>query len=174
MSSVHAHPTIDGAIYRWDRMGSLPRKGWDLEYVEDLGEPDHQCEACGYPEVRYVHHLAHHGVAADLAVGCVCAGHLTEDYETHAAAERKLRNRTARLRRLLDLKRWKTTRRGNLVIRYRGSRLVLFASHYTDGWRINVGDKLGRIDHPDAATAIRAAFRYLDPPVVRTWDQEPD
>jgi hypothetical protein len=150
-------------------MGSLPRKGWVLEHVEDLGEPDHECEACGYPEVRYVHELTH-PEGHELAVGCVCAEHLTSDYTSHRAAERQLRNRTCRLARLLDLGRWKTTGAGNRKTTYRRHRLVLYRSRFADGWRINVDSKLGHRDHHSPAAAIRAAFRYLDPPIVTTWE----
>jgi hypothetical protein len=154
-------------LYQWTRLGSLPREGWFLMEVEDLGEPDHECQACGYPEVRYVHHIEHPAVKDHLAVGCVCSGHLTDDHEASRAAERKLRNRSIRLRRLLDLDRWRTTKSGNRKIKYRGHRLVLYPSRYADGWRINVDDWLGRRTHPTSHAAIISAFTYLDPPRIR-------
>jgi hypothetical protein len=88
-------------------------------------------------------------------------------------ADRRLRNRRARLARLLDLGRWKPTRAGNLRIRYRRHRLVLYLARFAKGWRINVDAALGRRDHPTTAAAIRAAFGYLDPPIVNPWEAIP-
>jgi hypothetical protein len=167
MTALLDTPVADGDLYRWDRMGSLPRRGWSLVHVEDLGEPAHECDACGYPALRYVHHLEHTEALDDLAVGCICAEHLTEDYTGPRAAERMLRNRQARLRRLLDLERWHLTRDSNRKIKYRGRWIVLYAARYADGWRINVGEMHGRKTHPTPEAAIKAAFRYLDPPVIQ-------
>lgn len=163
---MNATPHADGDIYRWTRLGPLPRRGWVLSDVEDLEEPVHECEACGYPAVRYVHHLEHPDADRSLAVGCVCSEHLAGDYVTPRGAERLLRSRMARLRRLLDLSNWKPTRAGNLTVTYRGKRLILYRSRFSGGWRINAGSMLGRKDHPTPTAAIKAVFRFIDPPVV--------
>lgn len=157
--------TTEASAPHWPthaRLGSLPRRGWVLEGVADLGGPLASCQACGYPAVRYVHSLTHPGSGDVLEVGCCCSEALTRDYATPRQYERLLRNRSARLRRLLDLAGWRHTRSGNLKREHRGTLLVLYRGW--NGWRINVGDFLGRRDHPTPAAAIRAAFDYIDPP----------
>jgi hypothetical protein len=44
-------------VYRWTRMGDLPRKGWLLRQVVDLELSPARCawRLCGFPVVRYVH-----------------------------------------------------------------------------------------------------------------------
>ena len=154
--------TRDGGDRTWSRLGSLPRCGWDLISVEDRGEPDFECEACGYTEVRYVHVLMHPENDDTISVGSVCCERLTQDYANPRDAERRLRNRANRLRRLIDLDNWRETRNGNLRIKYQGTLLVLYESRFNDTWRINVGESLGRLDHETPRDAIRAAFAYLD------------
>jgi hypothetical protein len=63
----------------WDQK-SLPHKGWDCINVEDLQEATHTCQMCGKEEIRHVFHLEH-PEGHSVAVGCECAGHLTEQYQ---------------------------------------------------------------------------------------------
>ena len=66
--------------YIWNQQG-LPHKGWQCESVEELDEATHTCEMCGKINIRFVHNMSH--PAGHYArVGCECAGHLTDDYET--------------------------------------------------------------------------------------------
>jgi hypothetical protein len=156
--------------HRWDRLGSLPRRGWRLTDVEDLGEPGHECDACGTTEIRYVHRLDHPEAERSLEVGCVCAEKLTGDYVAHRMVERALKNRAVRLAKLLDLDKWKWTKGGNRKARYRGTVLVLYQSQFTDGWRINVGTRLADRTHPTPEGAIIAAFASIDPPKAEKPD----
>src|SRR4051812_19885615 len=75
------HPDVESEIWISDRGLVAEADLWDLPDISVLvelvgdetgnGEPDHQCEACCYHEVRYVHHLAHPAVPGELAVVCV-------------------------------------------------------------------------------------------------------
>ena len=65
---------------KWGRPG-VPQKGWTCVGIEDLEEPSAVCEMCETQEIRYVHYMEHSHYPDQLGVGCVCAGHMEEDYE---------------------------------------------------------------------------------------------
>ena len=84
----------DGSHIRKD----IPHAGWALVDHSDNRTPDHRCEACGYPKVRFVHKLAHPDVGSTiLRAGHICAGQLTGQPYVVRLRETELR-RTARLR----------------------------------------------------------------------------
>lgn len=87
--------------YIWDQKG-LPHKGWACESVEELDEATHTCEMCNKPNIRFVHNMRHPD-GHTVAVGCECAGHLTDDYETQRELNKQAHSRSARHSR--DLKR---------------------------------------------------------------------
>lgn len=88
---------------RWDKK-DIPHKGWIEIGMEDLGEEAEfgdeiqyeQCEMCGNEKIRYVHIMKHPEFLGELRVGCICACHMTDDYESPQARERELRNRVQR------------------------------------------------------------------------------
>jgi hypothetical protein len=92
---------IQQSPQRWNRLGSLPRKGWRLMDVEDGEEPDYECEACG-TNIRYMHVLAHLDVFHEIRVGCICCEHLTEDPKNPKARERRLKAQAKRREAIVD------------------------------------------------------------------------
>ena len=53
-------------------------------------------EMCGNEKIRYVHIMTHPEFPGELRVGCICACHMTDDYENPEARERDLKNRVQR------------------------------------------------------------------------------
>ena len=77
-----------GGKMRWDKK-DIPHKGWTEIGMEDLGEEAEfgedieyeRCEMCGNEKIRYVHIMTHPEFPGELRVGCICACHMTDDYE---------------------------------------------------------------------------------------------
>lgn len=107
--------------FLWSKPG-VPRKGWFCEGVEDLGEPEHKCEMCGNPAVRYVHLLSHPDHES-LKVGSVCASHMVVGYDAKGA-EARCRTEAQRLENFLT-KGWRVSAKGNLWRKKRGRRIVV-------------------------------------------------
>jgi hypothetical protein len=64
---------IRRALGKWSRPGA-PRLDWAYTDIDDIESPDHNCEMCECSPK----HKDYHEV---LACGCVCAGHMQQDYE---------------------------------------------------------------------------------------------
>lgn len=159
-------------VPRWDRP-DLPRKGWSNVDVEDMEEPCFECEFCRYPEVRFVHVMTHPEYRGALRVGCVCAGHLEENYAAARDRERRARNTATRrdyMRRrydralaLWDLD-WDVTPKGNLFRRSRHLNLTVFPDPRRPGrWKAVIGERFGTISYPTRDDAVRGIFRRLFP-----------
>ena len=54
---------------------------------------------CESVEIRYVHYMQHPKYPDTLAVGCVCAEHMEEDYVRPRAREKQLRGLAGRRKR---------------------------------------------------------------------------
>ena len=104
---------------------SVPHKGWTCVDVEDLGEPSETCEMCETQEIRYVHVMEHRDYPQGLRVGCVCAGHMEQDYERARRREKVMRSAAGRRARWLSRK-WRTSRSGNPFINTDGYNVVVF------------------------------------------------
>jgi hypothetical protein len=151
------------------RIPGMPHRGWTLVDVEDLGEPEHTCEACGKTEIRYVHEIEH-PESRTLLVGCVCCEHLTDDYVTPRRRERELRNAAARRDRALARRRaardqvaadwdgryWGVSKNGNPWTKAEG--LLIAAFPADDGYRLVIGGQFGRRTYPTAEAAQAAAL----------------
>ena len=109
---------------KWTQPG-VPHKGWTCVDIEDLGEPAAVCEMCEAHEIRYVHHMTHAAYPQELGCGCVCAGHMEEDYEGARQREQVLRNATSRKKRWLTRK-WKRSAKGNPFINADGYNVVIY------------------------------------------------
>jgi hypothetical protein len=109
--------------YRWNKKG-IPHKGWRYLSIEDLGEPIETCQMCGHEEIRYVHHLEHPDYGR-LAVGCICAGKMTDDYIGPKKREESLKNKASRKSRWLKRK-WKKSAKGNHYIKTEGILVTIF------------------------------------------------
>ena len=93
--------------------------------IEDLGEPSLTCEMCETQEIRYVHHMTHPTFETELAVGCVCAGNLEQDYEGARRREATFKNSQARKKNWLTRK-WRASPNGNSYINVDGYNVVVF------------------------------------------------
>ena len=74
--------------------------------------PSATCEMCEPQEIRYVHHMEHPSYPQTLGCGCVCAGHMEDDYKGAREREKTMRNARARRQRWLT-RDWRTSRNGN-------------------------------------------------------------
>lgn len=117
---------------RWDKK-DIPHKGWIEIGMEDLGEEAEfgdeiqyeQCEMCGDEKIRYVHIMKHLEFQGELRVGCICACHMTDDYESPQARERELRNRVQRKKNFMKREWRQVIKTGNYTLKYKGSILLL-------------------------------------------------
>lgn len=101
----------------------LPKLGWNIAGVTDLGRDrslHRLCEYCGQEMVRYLHTLRHpSGKWPELDVGCVCAGRLSGDPERAKAMDTAARNVSARRANFCGLNGWTPSRRpGTLRLRH--------------------------------------------------------
>lgn len=129
-----------------------PKDGWTLADVVDLGEPVHECQACGSEKVRYVHILTH-PQAAQCEAGCVCAGRMIGDPARAKAIEAGVRNKAARRERWLTRK-WKVSTKGNHWMTLDNSNLTVFPNKYREGqwsWSIDGTFSKGGFSTPEAA-----------------------
>ena len=109
---------------KWSQVG-VPHKGWICVSVDDLGAPDAVCEMCETREIRYVHHMEHPDYSDSLAVGCICAENMENDYEAPRRREQTLRNAAQRRRRWLGRK-WKVSAKGNSYLNTDGLNITVF------------------------------------------------
>lgn len=133
-SKVQPHQAAGG---RWDQPG-VPHKGWTCSAMEDLGEPTHLCEMCQRALVRYVHYMDHPDYAERLGVGCICAGHMEENYALAEARERDLVNQSQRRRTWLT-RNWRESAKGNEFLNVPGYNVVIFARG--SGWTYRIGER---------------------------------
>lgn len=156
---------------------TLPRSGWTLADVQDLGKALHRCDYCENEHVRYVHTLTH-DEAASIRVGCVCAEKLTGDEKTPKEREDVLRGRAKRMLTWLDWRMWTTTDDEH---RRRGRQLhwdfEFIAYRAADGWRWKIiiptmGTYHGPHAYDDAEAAKQHFWLRRIEKVER--DQEPE
>lgn len=119
---------------KWSE-ATVPHKGWSCVGVDDLEEPSQVCEMCESVDIRYVHYMEHPDYPETLAVGCVCAEHMEEDYARPRAREKDLRRLAARRKSWRERK-WRTSQAGNAYINTEGFNLTVY--HGTEGYRISV------------------------------------
>jgi hypothetical protein len=126
--------TLNG---KWSE-ADVPHKGWSCVEVDDLGEPSQTCEMCGTVEIRYVHYMTHPDYPVALAVGCVCAEHMEEDYTRPREREKRLRT-LARRRKTWGQRKWSVLGQDNLSLNAEGYLLTLTrASH---SWKVIVENR---------------------------------
>lgn len=145
----------------------IPSTGWHLEGVIDLmpaAQDDYaSCEWCGNEKIRFVHMLSHSNHFEQLAVGCVCSGRLTGDHHGPQAAEKAVRNRSAK-REKFPLRKWKPTRFGGVTITLDSHRVTVAAKN--GGYRVWINSVEGRKTHPTERAAMLAAFDYVKKDVI--------
>ena len=109
---------------KWSRPG-VPHKGWSCVHFEDLGEPSQICAMCETAEVRFVHYMEHPEFSGTLAVGCVCAEHMEDDYLAPRAREKTLRHK-ARRRKSWSGRTWQISAKGNSYLNTEGFNITVF------------------------------------------------
>lgn len=120
-------------------MQGVPHRGWTCTAMDDREDDLQPCEMCESAEVRYVHYMEHSDYPDVLAVGCVCAEHMEQDYEQPRERERALRGQ-ARRRKSWRKRTWRISARGNAYLNTDGYNLVLISEKA--GWRITVTNRL--------------------------------
>lgn len=158
MNSQH---TVRG---KWSEV-SVPHKGWSCTGIDDLGEPSQTCEMCESVEIRYVHYMEHPDYPSQLAVGCVCAEHMEDDYVAPKRREKSLRSLASR-RKSWSSRKWKKSAKGNAYIRTEGF-IVTLAKDAQEKWYIAVSKagvnqpKYGRLKYSNIDDAKREALPAL-------------
>lgn len=105
----------------------VPHRGWVCVDIEDLGEPCEICEMCEVMTIRYVHLMEHADYPEALRCGCVCAGHMEEDYAGARRREAAFKASRARRKNWLN-RRWHRTLTGGEYLN-------------TDGFHVSVWPK---------------------------------
>jgi hypothetical protein len=127
---------------KWAEPG-VPHRGWECVHIEDLGEPSATCEMCQVMTIRFVHTMSHPDYGDELRVGCVCAGHMEEDYEAAKSRETAMRARSSRRAKFPDRAGWRLSARGNRFINVGGFNIVAYPTHDHghSGFSVRVLDK---------------------------------
>ena len=136
---------------KWSQPG-VPHRGWTCVLVDDLGDLGSICEMCEVQEIRYVHHMQHPDYPDELEVGCVCAGHMEENYERPQQRERNLKNAARRRQSWLQRK-WKISSRGNAYLNIDELNITIFEKA-TGSWG-------GRILERETDREITSRYEYL-------------
>ena len=126
---------------KWTQQG-VPHKGWQFQSLEDLGDLVGTCEMCETQSIRYVHYMEHPDYDGALGVGCVCAGHMGENYEAAKERESRFQARANKRRRWMRTT-WKESRRGNPYMNRNGLNIVIYPSGSRWAYRI-LDRKTGR------------------------------
>lgn len=114
----------------WNQPG-VPHRGWAFLYMDDLDDAIHVCEMCRAARVRYVHYMRHPEHPKPLAVGCVCAGHMEQDYEGAREREKEFISRMQRRAKWLT-RRWRESGKHNEFLNAYGFNVVVFPK--SAGW----------------------------------------
>lgn len=122
---------------KWSIAG-VPHKGWQCVDIEDLGEPQAECEMCESQTIRYVHYMQHPNYPRILEVGCVCAGHMEGDIAAARTREASMKSRTGKRKRWIT-RRWRISAKGNPWIRADGFRVTVYRRG--TGWAVTVSSE---------------------------------
>ena len=144
---------------KWSQAG-VPHRGWHCVDIEDLGEPQRECEMCESQTIRYVHYMEHSDYPETLQVGCVCAGNMEGDISAARSRESMMKSRSGKRKRWLTRK-WRVSGKGNAFIRADGYNVTIFERG--DGWAAaisKVGDpvRYSRKNYQDPDHAKLSAF----------------
>jgi hypothetical protein len=104
---------------------SVPHKGWVCIDIEDLGEPQVQCEMCESQTIRYVHYMEHPRYSTVLAVDCVCAGHMEGNLAVAQNRDAAMQSRASKRKRWTTRK-WKIFMNGTPTIKADGFRVTVY------------------------------------------------
>ena len=146
---------------KWAQAG-VPHRGWRCVNVEDLGEPATVCGMCERMEIRYVHYMEHPAYPETLGCGCVCAGHMEENYQGAKRRETILRNAASRRARWLS-RGWRESAKGNDYLNTDGYNVVVFPQG--SGWSYFVKNRA-----TDATFRPRRPFQTSDAAKLGAFD----
>ena len=107
------------ATGKWTDPG-VPHRGWICVDMEDSGGVFNTCEMCEVQEIRFLHTMEHASYPGRLVCGCICAGHMEEDYAAARKREKVLVNRARRRLNWPDRAGWRVSARGNPYIQWAG------------------------------------------------------
>ncbi len=150
-----------GGRGKWSDPG-VPHKGWTCVDIVDLGAPIETCEMCETMQIRYVHYMRHPEYPTDLGCGCICAGHMEEDYVAAREREHRVRLAGDKRDRWTRSPRWWLSQAGNPCCDREQYLVVVFAK--TGGWGFQVINRLKDIKttarklYPTVVAAKRASF----------------
>lgn len=159
---------LDGDLRRWRT--DVPRKGFVLVDVIDLGRDYSKCEMCGHAPVRYQHHVLHTERNVHLRVGCICAEKLTEDYGDTgpAATEKRLKSaaakkalKQARRRQQLENTCWRKSKKGHWWAKIDGKLIVIVPSKREDTYRLCIDGEFGRRSYLTQEAAQEGAREWV-------------
>lgn len=148
---------------KWSAAG-VPHRGWVCVDIEDLGEPQIQCQMCESQTIRYVHHMEHPDYPDVLEVGCICAGHMEEDLSASRAREASMKSRASKRKRWTS-RAWKVSAKGNPYISADGFRITVYPRG--GGWAATIASidnsnvQHSRRNFKTVAEAKLAAFDHI-------------
>jgi len=114
---------IEKNFGKWSQP-DVPHKGWVCVDIEDLGDLSAVCEMCEKQLIRYVHYMEHPNYDKILSVGCVCAGHMENNYESAKRRDDFMKSRNNKRKKWLN-RNWKTSAKGNEYIKSDGYIIVM-------------------------------------------------
>jgi hypothetical protein len=95
---------------------------------------------CESAQIRCAHHMRHPDYPLELIVGCLCAGHMEEDYAAPSAREAELRKTIAARSKWLSRK-WRVSQRGNSFLKTRDGFHVVVWQNRDGTWGGKVSDR---------------------------------
>lgn len=106
--------------------------------------------------------MEHPDYPGELGVGCVCAGHMEQDYKAAKTREREIKNSARRRSKWLSRK-WRASAKGNPFLNTDGFNIVLY--RHGSSWS-------GMITELETGEALRAHRRYptLDKAKLAAFD----
>jgi hypothetical protein len=104
---------------------AIPKNGWTCVRIEDRGVVLDFCGMCESQRIRYAHHMMHPHHDVELAVGCICAGHMEQDIQRARLRDQWMTRRAGKRVRWLSRK-WKMSGQENEWIESDGYRVTVF------------------------------------------------
>lgn len=112
-----------------------------------------------------MHYMEHPNYPEALGVGCVCAGHMADDYEGAREREGRLKS-TAHRRRRWTTRKWKTSAKGNPYLNVDGLNITVFRRR-SGKWGARITDRetgdsrLSKLPYKTMNDAKLAAFETM-------------
>lgn len=155
----------DGSETNLWKRADVPHEGWTCTGIIDLGNPVGTCRMCGYQIIRYVHIMKHPSYYRTIGAGCVCAGRMEGDPEKARERENAFKNRMARRETFLASPH-KTSRNGNMYIKYKGKNITVIEDRFREGQYKYVMDNRFSGTYNTAEEALLGAFDEIDPEII--------